>query len=105
MRLLILKAAVEVDMNLESICDLKMRPLWLQNKGNWIHSKAAKCRLKTLFLILERRKEERKMQEKGERRQNGILMMKETSKNLNREQVRVRLAAWGWPGSEYRRFC
>ena len=24
--------------------------------------------------------------------------MKETSKNLNR--VRVRLAAWGWPGSE-----
>lgn len=45
------------------------------------------------------------MQGKGERRQNGILTMKETSKNLNREQVRVRLAAWGWPGSEYRTFC
>ena len=62
-------------------------------------SKAAKCGLKTLFLILERRKEEKKMQGRGERRrQNRILAMKETSKNLNR--VRVRLAAWGWPGSE-----
>ena len=64
-------------------------------------SKAAKCGLKTLFLILERRKEEKKMQGRGERRrQNRILSMKETSKNLNREQIRVRLAAWGWPGSE-----
>ena len=45
------------------------------------------------------RKEEKKMQGRGERRrQNRILAMKETSKNLNR--VRVRLAAWGWPGSE-----
>ena len=49
-------------------------------------SKAAKCGLKTLFLILERRKEEKKMQGRGERRrQNRILAMKETSKTLNRE--------------------
>ena len=47
-------------MNLESIHELKMLTLRLQNKSHWINSKAAKCGLKTLVLILEGRKEERK---------------------------------------------
>lgn len=61
-------------MDLESIHELKMVTLWLWNKSHWVTSKAAKCRLKTLVLILEGRKEERK---KGGR--------KKTEQNLGNE--------------------
>ena len=55
-----MKRTAEVKMNLESIQELKMLTLWLQNKGSWMNSKIAKGGLKTLILIPEGRKGRKK---------------------------------------------